>query len=244
MAENERQMFKFYRSYFDVLNELPEKNKLEYLLAIIEKQFFGKEPSLTGISKLAYISQKHSIDKQVKGFEDKVGTQLVDNKIQDPAIHPCVGGVIGGTQDPTPQLQIELELKLKRELEEKEKNKKEKKKKEKKIFSPPSIFEFENYFFENGFSKKLAQRAFESYDVADWIDSRGNPVLNWKQKCQNVWFKEENKEKNCAKKENNYGSNQQHPTTKLERIANGAEQILRNRGIDPSSFFQPIKPNG
>lgn len=227
MAENERQMFKFYRSYFDVLNELPEQNKLEYLVAILEKQFFGKEPSLTGISKLAYISQKHSIDKQVKGFEDKVGTQLVDNKIQDPIVPTCIGGTIGGSVDPTLQLQleIELELKLKRELEEKEK-----KKRKKKIFSPPSLFEFENYFFENGFSKELAQRVFKSYDVAEWIDARGNPVLNWKQKCQTVWFKEENKEKNSAKKENLNGTARQNTENRRQSVANLeslADAVLR-----------------
>lgn len=76
-----------------------------------------------------------------------------------------------------------------------------KKKREKKTFLPPSLFEFENYFVENDFSKELAQRVFKSYDVAEWIDARGNPVLNWKQKCQTVWFKEENKEKSSAKKE-------------------------------------------
>jgi hypothetical protein len=74
-----------------------------------------------------------------------------------------------------------------------------KKKREKKPFLPPSLFDFENYFIENGFSKELAQRVFKSYDVAEWIDARGNPVLNWKQKCQTVWFKEENKEKVAPK---------------------------------------------
>ena len=34
---------------------------------------------------------------------------------------------------------------------------------------------------------------FNSYSVANWTDSKGKPVLNWKQKAINVWFTNENK---------------------------------------------------
>ena len=36
-------------------------------------------------------------------------------------------------------------------------------------------------------------KAFDYYDCADWHDSKGNKVKNWKQKMQAVWFKDENK---------------------------------------------------
>jgi hypothetical protein len=50
------------------------------------------------------------------------------------------------------------------------------------------------YFLENGFPEKAATKAFNYYSVADWKDSKGNKVKNWKQKMQSVWFKDENKE--------------------------------------------------
>lgn len=62
-----------------------------------------------------------------------------------------------------------------------------------KRFEPPSLFEVENYFIENGFDKLLAQKAFEYYNIAEWKDSRGVKVQNWKQKMRGVWMKEENK---------------------------------------------------
>ena len=99
---SERKLFKFYKSYMDVMNELPEKNQLEFIKAILNKQFYGVEPNLKGIVKLAYVSQKHSIDRQVKGFEDKTGITILD---------PIKGGVIGGVIDPTPQIEIEVEIK-------------------------------------------------------------------------------------------------------------------------------------
>lgn len=64
---------------------------------------------------------------------------------------------------------------------------------EKKNFSPPSVDQVIKYFVENGFPIPLAKRVFESYNVADWHDSNGKKILNWKQKMQNVWFKPENK---------------------------------------------------
>lgn len=68
-----------------------------------------------------------------------------------------------------------------------------KRKKKEKAFAPPTSEEFSAYFLENGFSKDLAIRAFKTYDVANWHDTKGNPVKNWKQKCQSVWFRTEDK---------------------------------------------------
>lgn len=62
-----------------------------------------------------------------------------------------------------------------------------------KKFKPPTIQEFTKYFTENGYSSDLAKTAFNGYDVAEWHDSEGKPVRNWKQKCCHVWFKPGNK---------------------------------------------------
>lgn len=62
-----------------------------------------------------------------------------------------------------------------------------------KKFIAPTILEVETYFTENGYNKEIAKKAFEYYAVADWKDSKGNQVKNWKQKMRGVWFKDENK---------------------------------------------------
>jgi len=66
-------------------------------------------------------------------------------------------------------------------------------------FTAPTLLEVETYFIENGFSKYLAKRAFDYYAVANWKDSKGNQVKNWKQKMRGVWFKDENKEQEKTK---------------------------------------------
>ena len=63
------------------------------------------------------------------------------------------------------------------------------------VFTPPVISDVISYFEENGYTKQSAEKAFKYYSVANWKDSKGDQVKNWKQKMQGVWFKDENKEK-------------------------------------------------
>jgi hypothetical protein len=70
----------------------------------------------------------------------------------------------------------------------------ESKNKVSKKFKIPELSEVIEYFKLNGFGEQFARKAFEYYNVAGWKDSRGKNVLNWKQKMQSVWFKDENKE--------------------------------------------------
>ena len=90
-----RKGFNFYRSYFDVAMELPDKDRLAFYDALAKRQFLGEEPTLTGMAKLAYISQKYVIDAQVKGWEDKTGTSLKVVEKQE-VNTPCQGGCQGG----------------------------------------------------------------------------------------------------------------------------------------------------
>ena len=90
-------------------------------------------------------------------------------------------------------MQSEYERNAIKEKESKVKKSKIKKREETKKFVSPSLIEFENYFEENGYQKEVAERAWTGYSVAEWHDSTGKKVLNWKQKCQNVWFRPENK---------------------------------------------------
>ena len=90
-----RKAFNFYRSYWEVANELNDKDRLAFYDALLKRQFTGQETGLKGLVKFAYLSQKHSIDRQVKGFEDKTKSTLID---------PTKGGTEGATQHPYQQV--------------------------------------------------------------------------------------------------------------------------------------------
>lgn len=87
-----RKAFNFYRSYYDVAKELSKKDREEFLMALLQKQFEGIEPKLEGMAKFAYLSQQHSIDSQVVGYEQKTKEKLT------PTEGGCQGGTVGGTK--------------------------------------------------------------------------------------------------------------------------------------------------
>lgn len=63
----------------------------------------------------------------------------------------------------------------------------------KRIFIAPSATDVQDYFKECGYSMESAIKAFNYYSSAEWKDSQGKQVKNWKQKMQGVWFTDENK---------------------------------------------------
>ena len=97
MKETRRKGFNFYRSYYDVYNELEDADKLTFIEALLNKQFLDIEPdNLTGMTKFAWISQYNSIDQQVKGYKSKT---------KDPMQGGKQGGLLRGNL--TPSLQEE-----------------------------------------------------------------------------------------------------------------------------------------
>lgn len=109
IKETKRKGFNFFRSYFDVYNELPKEDKLQFIDALLNKQFLGAEPTdLKGMAKFAWISQQHSINEQVKGYEDKTKTKL-------PLSNPPTVGV---NLPPTEQVEVKEEVKGEGEVKE------------------------------------------------------------------------------------------------------------------------------
>lgn len=112
-----RKAINFFRSYYDIANELNEKDRLLFYDAIMNKQFENIEPTLIGMSKFAYLSQKHSIDAQIKGYFDKT---------KDEKFNPINGGKVAPTQGgkvaPTVQVQVQVQGKEEEEEQQVTKN--------------------------------------------------------------------------------------------------------------------------
>ena len=181
---SKRKAFNFYLSYFETAMMLNNTERLLFYDALMQKQFNGIEPiGLKGGVNFAWVSQKHSIDAQVEGWEHKTKLSL-----QDASNQSLEGGTEGGTEGGIEHPSVQ----------EKEKEK-EKEKGKGKGFVPPTFFDFEIYCKENGFGS-IAERAFKGYSENDWKDSKGNKVLNWRSKLQNVWFDEKNKDKPATEK--------------------------------------------
>lgn len=111
MATEKRLLFKFYSSYFEIAQELNDKDRLAFYDALMKKQFTGIDTDLKGMANFAYISQKHSIDKQVEGWEFKMKTTL-NQCITKPIEGGDAGGDAGGIK------QEEVKEKEKEEVEQ------------------------------------------------------------------------------------------------------------------------------
>lgn len=137
-----RKGFNFFRSYYDVYNELETvEDKVAFIDALLDRQFLGIKPTnLKGMAKFAYISQTNSIDSQVKGFEDKTGIILT----------PTQGGTKGGSSTPTEQVEEKEEV----EVEVKEENN--------VVFAEILEFSFNEFWtmYPNKTNKKKAEEKF------------------------------------------------------------------------------------
>jgi hypothetical protein len=67
-----RKAFNFFRSYYEVANELTDKDRLAFYDALMLEQFTGQKTELKGMAKFAYISQQHSIESQINGFNQRL----------------------------------------------------------------------------------------------------------------------------------------------------------------------------
>jgi hypothetical protein len=106
-----------------------------------------------------------------------------------------------------------------------------------KTFIPPALSDVQDYFKENGYTTESASKAFNYYASANWVDSKGNKVKNWKQKMQGVWFKPENEIKGTQLAEQDYNDKMGI------RISANGTKITLNHGCPWINHFKfPLRP--
>lgn len=96
-----RKAVNFFRSYWEIAQELSEADRVKFYDAILKMLFTGEESELTGMSKFAFISQKHSLSKQVQGFTDIM--KRYENEL--PTVAPNLPPIV----PPTLQVQVKEE---------------------------------------------------------------------------------------------------------------------------------------
>lgn len=153
-----RKSFNFYASYFEIASELNENDRLCFYDALISYQLTGdnyKLNQLSGMAKFAYISQKHSIESQVKGHIDKSKslankpfTGYINTEKITPILDPIQGGAVGGAV----QLKIESTSISTSIIESKKENK-------------INVFDFKKSLLSLGLNESL---------VNDWLVVRKN----------------------------------------------------------------------
>lgn len=104
-----RKAFNFYLSYWEVAKELNDKDRLAFYDSLLKKQFTNEDTELNGMVKFAYLSQKHSIDKQIDGYISQMSKRY-------PNEDPWQGCIQGACVDPTQQEKEEEKEEVKEEI--------------------------------------------------------------------------------------------------------------------------------
>lgn len=189
MKNNSRKAFNFYLSYFDVYQELSDKDKLIFIDALLNRQFYGVEPTdLKGMVSFAYISQKHNIDAQVEGFENKTKTKLT---------YPKQGGSVGGNQGGS------VQEKGKGKEKEQNVNRTHKPKFDSEDYKHELWDYLLEYCEKNNLDvkkvKNEALKAYEYYKELGWKNSNNKKIINLKSTIRNNWLSDLSKFSKDAK---------------------------------------------
>jgi hypothetical protein len=136
-----RKAFNFFRSYYDVAKEIPEKYRGKFLMAVCDYEFSGIIPDFSDspkVLKLAWVSIFHSLEKQLSGYNSATS-------LPTPQEGSIEGSLKGSTKESTKQ--EKEEVKEKEQLESK--SKREKKPKAETSVSYTSFGEGENIKIES-----------------------------------------------------------------------------------------------
>ena len=158
----------FYRSFYEALNELPEKNQLEVYRAIFELSLNENRIELTGLSKTIFTLIEPQIIANIQRFKNGSKAKSKQNGSE--------------TEAKSKQKLSEIEAnKNKNKNENKKDNKNENKKKN---TAPPTLDEVKQWFIEQGSTAEQGAKAWQYYTDGNWHDAKGQPVKNWRQKMR------------------------------------------------------------
>lgn len=195
---NKIKTFTFFRSYYEALNELSDKDKKALLVAIFDYVFADITPDFKGTKKSVWtlIEPTLSISK-AKSNSTKSKSNQNQNEIK-----------MKSNQN---QKSSSVLPKEREKEKEKDKDKgigvREKDKRENPIGSlSPTLAEILNYAKEVGFEDKdYCERFFNHYEAIGWFNGAGNKITNWKPVFNN-WVKKDK------------SSNQEKPKTQKSKL--------------------------
>ena len=159
-------VFTNFSEDLELLSDVEVGRLFRAMLAYAEA---GTSGELKGNERFLWATVKKNIDNQREKYEERcsINKAIATNRYES----------------------LRLVTKKHDSCEEKDKDKEKEKDKEKKkidkrknqSFVPPSLQDVEAYCRERN-SSVDPKRFFDYFEAGGWVDSKGNPVRNWKQK--------------------------------------------------------------
>ena len=192
-----RPYFTFFRSYFEAVLELEDRNdQLETLMAICSYSLTKEEPEISSnVAKAIFKAIRPTIDKNIKQYESGI-TPKKKRNVSEPQAND------------------------KRMISEPQTNKDKDKDKEKDNknnigrFTPPPLADVQSYFKEKGINDpKEPEKFIDFYTSKGWMVGK-NKMKDWKAAVRN-WIKGIDKSKVGF---NNFDNQRSYDNDELERL--------------------------
>ena len=159
---------KYLCVYYDIIPSLDILSDAEagrLLKGALHYSAFGETPDLPGNERFTWPMIMAQIDRSNAKYEEQCATNKRIATERYANARP-----VTKRNDSLP-----------RQEEKEEEKEKEDKKREVKRFAPPPLEEVKAYVAERGLPVDPV-KFFDYFTEGNWIDSKGNPVRNWKQK--------------------------------------------------------------
>lgn len=160
---------------------------------MLQYAFSGQEPTLSGVEEILWPELKEDLDRQQRGYENKVrGAEKARS---------LISADISRYQSDISLISADISLKREKEEQEEKQKKngspsdsplqekeireeqeeKDKTMRARKRFVPPTLEEVREYVRQRG-SRVDPVQFWEYFNEGGWVDAKGQPVKNWKQK--------------------------------------------------------------
>ena len=219
-----KEYFVFYRSFAEVLRNLPDNYKISLLNAMIDFGLDMKEPDFCGDGVLIALWSAIAPQMESNWVKTLNGYKGKDYGVKGGA---PIGNQNARKSKTTPK-QPQTTPKEKESIKEKEKEKEKESAKAKDATAGPGREEVVDFCISLGLAEDHAIEFYDKFNDANWIDRDGRKIQDWKALAR-AWAK------NCH---NDYPPNPPKPPKPPKQAPDYdedkylAENVLRKLGID------------
>lgn len=188
MEEMERQQFTFYRSFFEALKNLPNRERLAVYDAVCAYALDGAEPSVTGVAATVFTlirpvldtGRKRAINGKQGGKSEKANAKQKESKAETVASQ-SESEEESASEQTEREKEKEIEIEIEGENESYKRAQSDHRKQTR--FVPPTVAEVAAYVQERGCGVD-PQRFVNFYASKGWVVGK-SPMKDWRAAVRN-----------------------------------------------------------
>lgn len=168
--------FTFYKSYYESLKNLKEKDKKDIINAMLEYVFEDKIPNFSGTKKIIWTLIQPNLKTSKSRSNSNSGAPL-------------------GNQNASKEKQSKDNQKTTNDLYDKDKDKDKDKEREREnnniyIKDTPTLSELRSFCQENGMEEFDCEYFYNHYEANGWTNGNGSKIKDWQAKVKK-WYKDD-----------------------------------------------------